>query len=34
VFTKRLDTQAEAASAEAVKLEQQEAPQKELARVK
>jgi hypothetical protein len=34
VSTKRLDTQAEAASAEAVKLEKEEAPQKELARVK
>jgi hypothetical protein len=34
VFTKRLEAQAEAASTEAVKLEQQEAPQKELARVK
>jgi hypothetical protein len=34
VFTKQLDAQAAAASTEAVKLEQQEAPQKELARVK
>jgi len=34
VFTKRLDTQAEAASAEAVKLEKEEASQKELTRVK
>jgi hypothetical protein len=34
VSTKRLDTQAEAASAEAVKLEKEEAPQKELARAK
>ncbi len=34
VFSKRLDAQAKAAIAEAVKLEEQEAPQKEVARLK
>lgn len=34
MFTKRLDAQAAAAIAESVRLEQQEAPQKEAARVK
>jgi len=34
MFTKALDAQAEAAGTEAVKLEQQEAPQKEAARMK
>jgi hypothetical protein len=34
MFTKRLDAQAAAAIAESVRLERQEAPQKEAARVK